>query len=130
MPSSSFRKELRELYDGELLGEAFFESLIQIFPDDTQQHKLISALQLETETKARLRPYLVKARIPLNDIGDARKSGYELATAFQGMTWESAMQKLVEVLNPAVDRYREIATNAPAEYRDLAASMLLSLIHI
>jgi hypothetical protein len=44
MPSSSFNEDLRELYDGELLGEAFFESLIQIFPDVTQKHKLTIAL--------------------------------------------------------------------------------------
>ena len=123
MPSTSFEKELRELYDGELLGEAFFEILIQTYPD--QKQKLITALQLETETKARLRPFLVKAGIPLNDIGEARNSGYELATAFQGLTWESAMQQLVEVLKPAVDRYQEILTSAPAEYRDLADSMLI-----
>ena len=47
MTKDDFSTELRELYDGELLGEAFFECLLCQFEDLEQSRKLTIALQLE-----------------------------------------------------------------------------------
>jgi hypothetical protein len=120
-----FLDELRELYDGELLGEAFFERLLQNFDNTEWQYKLTTALQLETETKARLRPYLFHAGIQLNENGQARSAGLELAMSFDGLSWVATMKKLVDILEPAVNRYKHILASAPPNYRELASDMLV-----
>ena len=124
MSENTFSAELRELYDGELLGEAFFESLLQFYEDRTQKRKLYIALQLESETKTRLRPFLLDAGLELNDNGEARKTGYDLAQSFKGKSWEDAMNMLLQILQPAVERYRQILAKSPSRHRELAASML------
>ena len=124
LSENTFTTELRELYDGELLGEAFFESLLQLYEEPTQKHKLCIALQLESETKTRLRPFLLDAGLDLNDNGEARKTGYELAQSFEGKSWEDAMNMLLQILQPAVERYRQILEESPSRHRKLAASML------
>ncbi len=125
MSATAFQEELRELYEGELLGEAFFEKLLTLFDTEAQKYKLAVALQLETETKARLRPYLISAGLMLDDNSEARRTGYQLAGSFQGVDWETAMRKLIQILEPAVARYRDISLAAPKEYQELSNSMLI-----
>jgi len=125
MTKDDFSTELRELYDGELLGEAFFECLLCQFEDLEQSRKLTIALQLETETKAKLRPFIVAAGMALNDDGEARNTGKELAAGFSGKSWGEVMSGLLDILGPAVQRYQEIFDSSPAEFKELANSMLI-----
>ncbi len=125
MTSNDFSNALRELYDGELLGEAFFECMLGQFHNSEQSRKLTIALQLETETKARLRPFVVAAGLELNDNGEARNTGRKLASGFAGKSWREVMEGLLEILEPAVQRYQEILDHSPYEFRELADSMLI-----
>ncbi len=125
MTSNDFSNALRELYDGELLGEAFFECMLGQFHNSEQSRKLTIALQLETETKARLRPFVVAAGLELNDDGEARNTGRKLASGFAEKSWREVMAGLLEILEPAVQRYQEILDNSPYEFRELADSMLI-----
>ena len=125
MTNNDFSNALRELYDGELLGEAFFECMLGQFHNSEQSRKLTIALQLETETKARLRPFVVAAGLELNDDGEARNTGRKLASGFARKSWREVMAGLLEILEPAVQRYQEILDNSPYEFRELANSMLI-----
>ena len=125
MTSNDFSNALRELYDGELLGEAFFECMLGQFHNSEQSRKLTIALQLETETKARLRPFVVAAGLELNDDGEARNTGRKLAGGFAGKSWREVMAGLLEILEPAVKQYQEILNDSPYEFRELANSMLI-----
>ena len=65
MYSEQFKKDLSELYQGEILGEVLFDQMLSYFQSPDKQYKLSLLLQLETETKARLRPTLVLLGIDL-----------------------------------------------------------------
>jgi hypothetical protein len=82
-------------------------------------------LQLETETKARLRPAAAKLGISLIESDDARAAGEGLADLVKGLDWQAANRALEGPISEFVERYREIATKAPAEFKDLADSMVI-----
>ena len=49
---------LREMYTGEVFGEAFAHELMLVAKNDREHYHFAVLLQLKTETKARLRPVL------------------------------------------------------------------------
>lgn len=134
MSLQEYRLALEEQYQGEVTGEASICQLLKQFRSPRQQYLLGSMLQLETETKARLRPAAAKLGISLVESDDARVNGEALADLVRGLDWQAANRALEGPILEFVQRYREIATNAPPEFKDLADSMvvheesLLSLI--
>ena len=60
MTTDEFKACIVTYYQTEVLGEALFESLITKFQEPDHRYKIGSLLQLETETKARLRPTLLE----------------------------------------------------------------------
>lgn len=57
--------------------------------------------------------------------GEARNTGKELAAGFSGKSWGEVMSGLLDILGPAVQRYQEIFDSSPAEFKELANSMLI-----
>ena len=51
---------IRELYESEIFGETFALALVEAARNDRDRYHFGTLLQLETETKARLRPFLCK----------------------------------------------------------------------
>ena len=125
MSNEQFQSDLIELYQGELLGEVVFEQMLEIFTEPWQQAKLAALLQLETETKARLRPVLVQLGLPLTEQDNSRGRGREVAASLEGLDWNQAMGAISDTLRPAIARYEQIAARAPEEHRQLAESMLV-----
>ena len=124
MTSEAFSRELLELYQGEVIGEVLFDGLLAYFDDPTQRYKIAVMLQLETETKARLRPALMELNLDLAEDHQSRTLGREMALSFKGKEWEDVMVALRDVIRPYVERYKDIATGAPSEYRAIADSMV------
>lgn len=60
MTQDEFRECLVDYCQAEILAEAFFEAALRKFDEPTYRYKISSLLQLETETKARLRPAILK----------------------------------------------------------------------
>ncbi len=56
-----FHDGLVEFYRGEVIGEAIYSALIEATNDSVERLKLAHLLQLETETKAWLRPHLIRS---------------------------------------------------------------------
>ena len=125
MNTEQFKSSLMEYYQGELLGEAAMEQLLEYFDEPAQQAKLAVLLQLETETKARLRPALLKLGLPLTMEDSSREEARTIAGAFADLSWDQAMAAMCEQLPSVVQQYREIADSAPEEYRELAESMVV-----
>ncbi len=125
MSTDTFKQGLMELYQGELLGEVVFEQLLDSFPQPELQHKLATLLQLETETKARLRPVLMAHGLPLTEQDNARDKGLQMAQALKDLTWEQMMSTIAKDLVPVVERYRQIAAAAPEPYRQIADAMVV-----
>jgi hypothetical protein len=115
---------LVELFDGEILGEVFFDKMLSQFDQPHQQYKLATMLQLETETKARLRCLMFSLGLDLRESQAAREQALELAASFEGVSWEQFLSSLNEILQPFVARYTELAEQAPAEHAQTYHSMV------
>jgi hypothetical protein len=125
MSLKEFKIGLVELYQGEVIGEVLFYRLLERFSSAGQLYKLGTFLQLETETKARLRPAVMQLGLDLVELDESRNKGNEFYRTFEGMDWEAAMAHLATVVKPFVKRYRQIAEVAPPEYKQLANSMVV-----
>jgi hypothetical protein len=75
MSLKKFKVGLSELYQGEVIGEVILNCLLVQFRSPRQQYLLGSVLQLETETKARLRPTAAILGIDLVESEESRKMG-------------------------------------------------------
>ena len=123
MSNDNFLQGLNELYQGEVLGEAIFNSMLSMFDEPELRYKIAVMFQLETETKARLRPALIQLGLDITELKDSRDTGLSVAASLEGKTWKEAMLALRELVKPAVERYKEIAESAPQEFKALAESM-------
>jgi len=123
MTTDEFRDCLVEYYQTEVLGEAFSEALIEKFHDRDQLYKIGCLLQLETETKARLRPTILELGGSVEELEQSRQSGRELADSIADGNWKELVSVLSSAGEPLLARQREVAGTAPSAYRDLALSM-------
>ena len=123
MTTEEFRDCLVDYYQTEVFGEAFFEALLESFPDPDHAYKLGSLLQLETETKARLRPAILQLGGSVEELEQSREAGRELAKSISSGDWKEFVSALNSAGEPLLKRQREVAETAPPPYRDLAESM-------
>jgi hypothetical protein len=105
------------LYQGEVLGEAVFERWVQ-------RYKWANLQQLETEPKARLRPFLMRLGLSVaqNDVSDQVE---EYSKGFADKSWSELMKLMVEVTDFYLENFREIEAAAPDGEREIARSMVV-----
>ena len=60
MSSVEFKESILNVYYGEQFGEAFYAMLLAETDNEIEKLILTALLQLETEGKARVRPFIVK----------------------------------------------------------------------
>ncbi len=125
MTSNLFNEGLTEMYQGEMLGVAIFDRMLPFFDDPIEHYKVATMLQLETETVARLRPTMLALGLDLAESGDPGSSGQQVADSLKGLKWDELMMRLRDLVKPYVDRYKQIVTTAPEEYRSIAESMVV-----
>jgi hypothetical protein len=124
MSLEKYKAGLSEQYQGEVIGEVAINLLLSKFRGPREQYLLGTALQLETETKARLRPFVAALGIEIIESEESRQAGAGLGAALEGLDWRSSMKLLAEALIPYVDKYQEISDIAPPEYREIAELMV------
>jgi hypothetical protein len=115
---------IRELHESEIFGEALALALIEVAKSERDQYHFGTLLQLETETKARLRPFLFKYGVPLSENIDLSDVG-AIVSAYQSA---ANLQEFAGGIKPVVEnflsRFEEIARICPEEDRDIAQSMV------
>jgi hypothetical protein len=109
MGDHSLETILGEVYKGEVIGEAFFCQMLERFKDPADQFKSSCLLQLETELKAQLRPYLLTHNIPVIEQDDWRQQGRDLAGSLIGESWQEVMPQFVELMNGFIKLFEEMA---------------------
>lgn len=110
-------------YQTEIRGEAFFEAMLKKFEDPDHLYKVGSILQLETETKARLRPAILELGGSVEELESSREAGRNRAESISAGNWEEFVALLNKVGQPLTNRQREVSEVAPPPYRELALSM-------
>ena len=125
MSLEEYGPALYEQYQGEVTGEVALNRLLVRFQSPRQQYLLGTVLQLETETKARLRATVALLGLDIVESEEAQRAGNELADVVDGLDWQSSMKTLGDALTPVVTRFEDIAEIGPEEYQDLAESMVV-----
>jgi len=116
---------LQEFYQGEVLGEAMFDSMLADLADESERYKMALLLQLETETKARLRPVLAAQGLSVQEDPQMRPRGAQFARDLAAATWHEKMAALHEaVAGTFLPRYRELTAILPDALRAVGDSMV------
>ena len=123
MTIEEFRDCLLDYYQTEVRGEAFFGSALAKFDEPDHRYKIGSLLQLETETKARLRPTILELGGSVEEFESSRAAGQSRAASLTPRNWEEFVVVLNKVGEPLTNRQREVSEIAPPPYRELARSM-------
>ena len=123
MTETEYPACINELYQSEVLGEKAFLALVNIAKTTREKYHIGTVLQLETETKARLRPFMLKHGFDLEEEGDSEMVG-PIVAAYQENSWLDFLAGLSPLVNQFLARFEEIAAAGPAEDRDVLQSMI------
>jgi hypothetical protein len=124
MTNDAFKQGMTELYQGEIFGEVLFDQMLSFFDEPDLKYKISILLQLETETKARLRPAMMQLGLDLCEYPESRKMGLDMAASMKGKTWNEIMEIIREAVEPAIAGYKAIVDVAPPEHSELAKYMV------
>ena len=123
MAEVNYHDCLRELYESEIFGEALTLALLAAAKNKRERHHYGTLLQLETETKARLRPFLYKYGIDLSEDMDLAPVP-QLVSAYENSSWTEFMGVTIPVVKRYLSRFEEIAEAGPEEDREYLQSMV------
>lgn len=112
------------MYQGEVLGEAVLGRWLQLEKDPLRRYKWANLQQLETETKARLRPFMMQLGLTVVQ-NDVRAQVEEYSKGFADKSWSELMQLTAEVTSVYVEKFREIEAAAPEAERAMARMMVV-----
>lgn len=113
----------KHVYQGEVFGEGIFSAFYAAESDPERQRKLANLLQLETETKARLRPFMVHLGLSLTepDVSSVVK-GY--AEGYAARSWHEHMQSLLETTAKYIEEFKAIEAHASGYEKRMARIMV------
>jgi predicted methyltransferase len=114
---------LRELIESEIFGEAVSLALLEVAKSERDRYQFSTLLQLETETKARLRPLLYKHGIALTEERPTEQVE-EVVQGYIAARWEDFAAANKEVVQNFLSRFEQIAEAGPAEDREILLSMI------
>ena len=122
MSTHAYQEGLVQAWQGELWGKAFFERLAASTNDHEQRAKWSVLAELEEATGNRIAPLVA-------DTSDATfESAFQslesAVAVYEALPWHVAMARMMDILDPAIERFRELLTQAPVEERD-AVQMLV-----
>jgi hypothetical protein len=123
MTNSEYPDCLRELLDSEVFGEAVSLALLEVAKNEREKFQLATLLQLETETKARLRPLLYRYGISLAEPVPTKQIE-EIVNGYLASSWEEFTAANTTVVQGFLDRFKEIARIGPEEDRNILNSMI------
>jgi hypothetical protein len=85
---------------------------------------LATLLQLESETKVRLRPFMTQLGLSITQ-EDVRDRVEAFAQSYASKSWRQHMEELAGITNFFLEKFREIENDAPASEREVAHSMVV-----
>ena len=125
MHPSAYHEEILAAYRGEIAGEALFSRLLERQDDGPTRHVLACMLQLETETKLRLRQLLSRLGLPLAEQAADQQAGRQWADALRaqhGAAWPAAFALQVADYALRYDALRDQAHPADGGALDYLAA--------
>jgi len=105
---------LRTFYDGEVYGERVLLALHAAARTPREAYHFATILQLETETKARLRPLLLRHGLSIAETADPGAVAARLAS-YSDQSWSDYAAATAARLRHVLAGYEAIAALGPAE---------------
>jgi hypothetical protein len=126
---ATFEQALVAFYGGELLGETAYSVLYAAATDRIEKRKWATLLQLETETKAWLRAFMLARDLSVaEDLAD-RTAAATMAQAMVGVAWRQQMQMLSHGITAEyLPKYRAYATAVEARGEAQAAAVCWHMV--
>ncbi len=115
---------INELYQSEVLGEQAFLALAANARNEREKYHFGTFLQLETETKVRLRPFLQKYDMEFVENDEAREQVEGFVALYEGSSWVEFLTALKPLIDQFVARFQEIADAGPVEDQEILRSMV------
>ena len=115
---------ISELYHSEVLGEQVFLALLAAARNDREGYHFGTLLQLESETKTRLRPFLHKHKLELVEQQNMSEQVDGFVALYKGSSWLDFLSALKPVVDQFLGRFREIALMGPEEDQGVLQSMV------
>lgn len=119
---SDFDPVLKEWYEGELGGAAFFERLADAAEND-EARKWSLLGRLESATADRLRAACAEASVPLGE-APAEPTLLEYANTMMELPWQTNMEGLAPQIDEAVHQIRTQADEAPPAHAEISRDFL------
>jgi hypothetical protein len=111
-------------YQGEVLGEAFFAYCVAHETENERRRKWATLLQLETETKARLWPFMLGLGLSVARDDVAARIA-EISAGFAAKSWQQHMRDIDAITSFYLEKFRAIEAAAPEGVeRDMARAMI------
>ena len=123
MTELSYPECIRELYESEIFGEVLSLALIEVARNERERYHHATLLQLETETQARLRPFLAKYGISMSKEMDLAPVP-EIVAGYQNSPWREFMGGTIPIVKQYLARFEEIASAGPEEDQEILQSMI------
>lgn len=123
MPAPEYPACLRDLIDSEIFGERVSLALLEVARNERERYHVGTLLQLETETKARLRPLLYKHGVSLSETIDLEHID-GIVEGYRAGTWEEFAAANIPIVQDFLARFEEIAAVGPEEDREILDSMV------
>jgi hypothetical protein len=112
---SSYAETVAYFYNGEVLGEAVYSALCAKAETADERVRMATLLQLETETKAWLRPHALALGISIEERAADREEGLKIAERLKALSWRQLWQALHHGLSAqVVPHFRALAVEAAA----------------
>jgi hypothetical protein len=115
---------INELYQSEVLGEAAFLALMKVAKNEREKYHFVTLLQLETETKARLRPFLFRHGLEMDESQGGAEQVDGFVALYQNNSWQDFLTQLRPMIDQFLGRFEEIAAAGPDEDQDVLRSMV------
>jgi hypothetical protein len=123
MTNTEYPGCLRELIESEIFGETVSLALLEVAKNERERYHFACLLQLETETKARLRPLLYKYNVSLSENMPLKHIESIVAGYING-TWEGFAKANIAIVKSFLSRFKEIVAAGPDEDREILESMI------
>ena len=109
---TTFQEALKEFYTNEVLGETIYSALFEAATERQEKLKWATLLQLETETKAWLRPVLVAHGVGVEEHAADRQMVVAMAEQLFPLGWSEKMQALKDLGGQLLPTYQGYADAA------------------
>ena len=115
---------INELYQSEVLGEQVFLALMAVASNEREKYHFGTLLQLESETKVRLRPFLQKYHMGFGEEQGSMDEVAGLVALYKENSWLEFIAALQPLVSQFLARFQEIADTGPVEDQEILQSMI------